>query len=67
MRGVRVEIFFFLVILIANLVYFHPLFTEFENIDPKALNFADLSGGGGPQVLNFGHLEKFDVQRVKKL
>ena len=35
---------FFLMILIANLVYFHPLFTEFQNLDPKALNFADLSG-----------------------
>ena len=58
---------FFLVILVANLVYFHPLFTEFENLDPKVLNFADLSGWVGPQVLNFGHLEKFDVQRVKKL
>ena len=58
---------FFLVILVANLVYFHPLFTEFENLDPKVLNFADLPGWVGPQVLNFGHLEKFDVQRVKKL
>ena len=58
---------FFLVILVANLVYFHPLFTEFENLDPKVLNFADLSGWVGPQVLNFGHLEKIDVQRVKKL
>ena len=54
-------------ILIANLVYFYPLFTEFENIDPKALNFADLSGWVGPQMLNFGYLENFDVQRVKKL
>ena len=36
--------FFFSVILIANLVYFHPLFTEFQNLDPKALNFADLPG-----------------------
>ena len=36
--------FFFLMILIANLVYFHPLFTEFQNLDPKALNFADLPG-----------------------
>ena len=54
-------------ILIANLVYFHPLFTEFENLDPKALNFADLSGWVGPQMLNFGYLEKFDVQRVKKV
>ena len=35
---------FFLMILIANLVYFHPLFTEFQNLDPKALNFADLPG-----------------------
>ena len=58
--------FFFLLILIANLVYFHPLFTEFENHDPKVLNFADLSGWVGPQVVNFCHLEKFNVQRVKK-
>ena len=57
----------FLMILIANLVYFHPLFTEFENLDPKVLNFADLSGWVGPQMLNFGYLENFDVQRVKKL
>ena len=53
--GVRVEKIF-LVILVANLVYFHPLFTEFENLDPKVLNFADLSGWVGPQVVNFGHL-----------
>ena len=53
-------------ILIANLVYFHPLFTEFQNLDPKALNFADLSGWVEPQVVNFGHLKKFNVQRVKK-
>ena len=57
---------FFLMILIANLVYFHPLFTEFENLDPKVLNFADLSGWVGPQVVNFCHLEKFNVQKVKK-
>ena len=57
---------FFLMILIANLVYFHPLFTEFENLDPKVLNFADLSGWVGPQVANFCHLENFDVQKVKK-
>ena len=57
---------FFLMILIANLVYFHPLFTEFENLDPKVLNFADLSGWVGPQVVNFCHLENFDVQKVKK-
>ena len=63
--GVRVELFF-LMILIANLVYFHPLFTEFENLDPKVLNFADLSGWVGPQVVNFCHLEKFNVQIVKK-
>ena len=49
--------------LIANLVYFHPFFTEFENIDPKILNFADLSGWVGPQVINFGHLEKFKSQK----
>ena len=54
-------------ILIANLVYFHPIFTEFENLDPKALNFAGLSAWVGPQMLNFDYLEKFDVQRVKKL
>ena len=47
---------FFLMILIANLVYFHPLFTEFENLDPKALNFADFPGWVGPQVVNFGRL-----------
>ena len=58
--------FFFLMILIANLVYFHPLFTEFQNLDPKTLNFADLSGWVEPQVVNFGHLKKFDVQRVEK-
>ena len=35
---------FFLVILIANLVYFHPLFTEFENSDPLTPKLADLLG-----------------------
>ena len=46
----------FLMILIANLVYFHPPFTEFQNLDPKVLNFADFPGWVGPQVVNFGRL-----------
>ena len=47
---------FFSMILIANLVYFHPLFTEFQNLDPKVLNFADLSGWVGPPE---GHFRPF--------
>ena len=36
--------FYFLVILLANLVYFHPLLTELKNLDPKVPNLANLSG-----------------------
>ena len=40
---------FFLVILIGNLVYFHPLFTEFENLDLLTQNWRICRGGRGPR------------------
>ena len=39
--------FWFCVILVANLVYFHTLFTEFENFDPLAQNSRICRGGWG--------------------
>ena len=53
-------------ILIANLVYFHPLFTKFENSDPLTPKLADLSGWVGALEVILGHFEKFNVQKVKK-
>ena len=44
------------VILVANLVYFHPLFTEFKNFDPLAQNWPICRGGWG---LSGGHFEPF--------
>ena len=43
-------------ILVANLVYFHPLFTEFKNFDPLAQNWPICRGGWG---LSGGHFEPF--------
>ena len=48
--------FWFYVILVANLVYFHPLFTEFKNFDPLAQNWPICRGGWG---LSGGHFEPF--------
>ena len=47
LKGVGGEVpieFFFPLILIVNLVYFHLLFTKFQNFDPLTPKFADLLG-----------------------
>ena len=48
--------FCFYVVLVANLVYFHPLFTELKNFDPLAQNWPIGWGGWG---LSGGHFEPF--------
>ena len=56
----------FLVIMIANFVYFHLLFTEFENSDPLTQNWRICRGGCGPRGGREGHFRPFcDIQWPK--
>ena len=53
--------------LVANLVYFHLLFTEFKNLDPLAENSQICQGRWGLQRAILVYLELFDDQMMINL
>ena len=53
--------------LVANLVYFHLLFTEFKNFDLLAQNSQICRGGWGPQRVILVYLEQSDDQMMINL
>ena len=58
--------FWFYVILVANLVYFHLLFTEFENSDPLTQNWRICPGGWGLPGVHFRPFGEICWQKSQK-
>ena len=58
--------FCFCMFLVANLVYFHLLFTEFQNFDPSPQNCRICRGGWRVQGVILGSLARCDDQIVIK-